>query len=334
MMRQIFSALFLIAAGLWLGASPAGANGCGGRNLLPDLPADQRALIDQAVAASPFAAGNHWRAEKPGSVIDVIGTLHLFDPRMDAIATRLTPLITAADLVFLEATDKEITALKRATASDPTLLVSTGPTLPERLSPEDWRLLSAEMSDRGIPPFMASKFRPWYVSMLLGVPPCAMPDMAAGAQGLDHLVGEIAKAADVPQQALEPYDTVFRIFADMTPEEEIEMIRLSLPQADKAEDTFATMQASYFSENHRELWEFSRISSLAEAQDPEKTAADFTRMETALLTERNQNWLAVIKDAAPGKSLVVAVGAAHLGGQTGLLNLLAQDGYSLTRAGF
>ncbi len=337
MMRH-FSLLFLaLAASLAMAlALPASARAapCGGRDLLPGLPAGQRAELDQAIAASPYPSGNHWRATKDGSTIDLVGTLHLFDPRMEAIVERLTPLIAAADAVYLEATEKEFAEIKAAMARDPAMLVTTGPTLPERLSAAEWQSLSAAMSERGIPPFMASRFRPWYVTMLLGIPPCAMAEYMNGGKGLDHLIGQTAKAEGVPTLALEPYDTVFRIFADLTPEDEIAMIRLSLAQATDAEDTFATMLTSYFSENHRALWEFSRLTALAGATDPQKAASDFARMEAAILTGRNRHWREVLARAAPGKTLVVAVGAAHLGGAQGLLNLLARDGYRLTREPF
>jgi len=333
MMRPFYLLLFALPVCLAL-TQPALAARCDGRDLLPDLPADQRAALDQAIAASPYPVGNHWRAVKGASTIDVIGTLHLYDPRMEPIADRLAPLIAAADTVYLEATEKEIAEIKDALARDPAMMVTSGPTLPERLSPAEWNLLSAEMSDRGVPPFMVSKFRPWYVTMLLGIPPCAMTDSLNGAEGLDHLIGAIAQEEGVPTLALEPFDTVFQVFSGMTPEDEIAMIRLSLSQATSAEDTFATMLTSYFNESHRELWEFSRLTALSEAEDREQTVREFAQMEAMLLTNRNQHWREVLAKAAPGKTLVVAVGAAHLGGEQGLLSLLAQDGYSLTREEF
>lgn len=336
MIQRRHSAIALtLAAGLLLAlAGPAAADSCQGRDLLPTLAPDQRATLDRALAESPFASGNHWRAEKAGSSIDVIGTLHLYDPRMEPVAARLRPLIAAADEVWQEATDREIAQVKDAMARDPSLMVTTGPTLPERLAPDEWQALSAEMSDRGIPPFMVSKFRPWYVTMLLGIPACAMADSLEGPTGLDQIIGRMATEEGTPTRALEPFDTVFRIFSTLTPEEEIDMVRLSLAQSDDAEDTFATMVESYFAENHRALWEFSRLSTLARAEDPARTAQDFARMESALLTGRNRDWAGVLRVAAPGKRLVVAVGAAHLGGKDGLLDLLEADGYSLVRAPF
>ena len=48
---------------------------------------------------------------------------------------------------------------------------SDGPTLPERLSPDEWDALSQAMSDRGTPGVITARMRPWYVALMLGVLP-------------------------------------------------------------------------------------------------------------------------------------------------------------------
>jgi len=49
-----------------------------------------------------------------------------------------------------------------------------------------------------------------------------------------------------------------------------------------------------------------------------------------LLYHRNQNWVAKLKDLFPGNSLMIAVGAGHLPGEKGLINLLRKEGYKVT----
>jgi hypothetical protein len=46
-----------------------------------------------------------------------------------------------------------------------------------------------------------------------------------------------------------------------------------------------------------------------------------------LLYNRNRNWVAKLKDLLPQKSLLVAVGAGHLPGEMGVINLLRKAGY-------
>ncbi|MEI6263658.1 MAG: TraB/GumN family protein [Sphingobacteriia bacterium] len=51
--------------------------------------------------------------------------------------------------------------------------------------------------------------------------------------------------------------------------------------------------------------------------------------EQELLVKRNQHWIPVITKAINQKSSFFAVGAGHLGGETGLLNLLKKEGYHI-----
>ncbi len=317
---------------LLLSTQPARAE-CRGDDLIAALAAGDRADLDAVAAGHAYADGNLWRATKPGSTVYVVGTLHLYDPRMDAMMQTIAPLIEAADLVLVEAGREEIAALQSAVAARPELLFRpTGPTLPEVLSKPEWQALSAELKARGIPPFLASKFQPWYVSMLLGLPACAMDQLQSASSGLDELIMRRAEAAGVPIRALEPYDTVFRIFADLSLEDQLDMIRVSLAAAQAADDQFATLIAAYFAGKHRLIWEFTRAQAAQlPGIDPAKLEQDFLLMERALLTGRNQSWMAVLQPAVEGADVVVAVGAAHLSGDLGVLNLLAKSGYELTR---
>ena len=49
-----------------------------------------------------------------------------------------------------------------------------------------------------------------------------------------------------------------------------------------------------------------------------------------LLYNRNRNWVAKLKTLLPSKALVIAVGAGHLPGEQGLINLLRKEGYNVT----
>jgi uncharacterized protein YbaP (TraB family) len=49
-----------------------------------------------------------------------------------------------------------------------------------------------------------------------------------------------------------------------------------------------------------------------------------------LLFNRNRNWVAKLKDLLPEKKLVIAVGAGHLPGENGVINLLRKAGYTVT----
>lgn len=328
--------LFALLVAICLFAAPLRA-GCTGENLLLGQTPAALARLEAELARQPYPSGNFWRATRPDpsggeQVLHLIGTYHLGDPRHDATMAAVAPLIASASAVLVEAGPDEETALKRAMATDPALLfITEGPSLLEQLETAEWQALAAAMKARGIPPFMAAKFKPWYVTMMLGIPPCAVNEVAK-LNGLDHRVRKAADAAGVPVRALEPYDTLLKIFGALTPEEQLAMIRATLPFEDRAADYAATLADAYFAEDSRRVWEFMRLQShSAPGYTPEAADAEYARMEEVLMSARNRNWLPVLEEAAARGPALAAFGALHLSGQDGVLHLLEQAGFTLTR---
>lgn len=325
-MRFVLSILFV----LW--TLPAFAQ-CRGENLLQSMPAADRAKLDALIAKHPYPTGNLWRAVKGDSTIHLMGTFHLSDPRFESYLKPLWPVVESADLILLEADRKAMEQLKTATLNDPTLLfIGDGPTLIDRLPPEEWDRVNTQMSARGIPGFLASKMQPWYVAMMLSIPPCAMAGIAA-QNGVDQRIMARAAAENIPTRALEAYDVVFSALGGDDAEDELDMVRLGLAGADEGDAMIATLTAAYLAGNHRAIWELSRSQAMeVQATTDLDGAKMFAEMEVKLLTERNINWMPVIMAAADETdNILVAVGAAHLSGTDGVLYLLEQAGYALTR---
>jgi uncharacterized protein YbaP (TraB family) len=61
-----------------------------------------------------------------------------------------------------------------------------------------------------------------------------------------------------------------------------------------------------------------------------KTDMGIGSFTDVLLYNRNRNWVAKLKNLMPEKSLLVAVGAGHLPGEKGVINLLRKAGYTVT----
>ena len=305
---------------------------CVGRNLIAALPAAEQSALRQTATAAPFAEGNLWRATRGAQTVHIIGTYHFEDPRHDATLAAVSPWIADATALLVEAGPAEEAALTERMARDPGVMtITTGPTLPDLLPPAEWQALTAAMNARGLPGFMAAKMQPWFLSMMLGIPACDMARAATG-RGLDQRLIDDATARGVPIRALEPYDTLFTLFADLTQDDQLSMIRSALAMEPQAADLSITLADAYFDQQSRLIWEFMRKLTLdAPDADPAQAARDLALMETALMTRRNQAWIPVISDAAAKGPVVVAFGALHLSGTQGVLNLLAGAGFTLER---
>lgn len=307
---------------------------CTGPNYFEQLDSDQRAALDQAAAALPYAEGLVWDATRDDQLITLVGTLHVYDPRLEQMFDMIRADVANADLVLLEATPDDQRALEAMLVDQPDMfLITDGPTLPDLLDDDTWALLSAAATERGVPGFMAAQMQPWYLTLILAIPPCAMQDLIAGREGLDGMIGTLAQENAVPVRALESITTLFDIFQSGSTDEQIDMLRLSLASPDMQQQMFVAMLDSYFSGQVGRLWEMSRLAATdTPGLDPELGSAVFAQMEESLLDQRNRDWMPVIAAAmAEHDSIVAAFGAAHLIGEQGVLQLLENDGWVLQR---
>lgn len=306
---------------------------CGGDSYIDQMSPAQYQQLQQDAAAIPYGNGTAWTATKDSKVITLVGTMHIHDPRL---VDTMRPLIKAtqtADLILLEATPVEEAALEASLVKHPEIFMNvTGPTLPEVLPEQTWLALSDALRARQIPPFLAAKFQPWYLMMTLAIPPCAMADIMAKKRGLDHIIMDEATAAGIPMQALEPFDTLFDIMQSGTPEEQIEMLTLSVGMEYDQQAVFVAMLDSYFDGEIGTLVAMNRIlAQNLPNVDPVEGLALTLEAEQEIIVNRNLAWMPVINNAVVAHDhIMIAVGAAHLPDENGIVALLAADGWTIT----
>ncbi|MGO4908580.1 TraB/GumN family protein [Pseudorhodobacter sp. W20_MBD10_FR17] len=319
-----------LALSLFFGATSARAQ-CVGENLIAALPAADQSALLAAAHAQPFATGNLWQATRGDEVLYLTGTFHLDDPRHDAVMAQLLPLLAQSKTLLVEAGPKEEAALQQKLASDPAEMMDTaGSGLKEALSDEDWQALTAALLQRGIPSSLAEKLRPWFVSMMLAIPPCAL-QMAAKGGGLDKRLILAATERDIPVAALEPFDTALGVFDGLSQEEQLLMIRNALQVEQNSEDFLTTTADAFFAGESRLIWEYSRyIANTLPGATPASTDADFAQSEKALMSDRNAAWIEHIEAALQNGPAFAAFGALHLSGETGVLELLKARGFTIT----
>ncbi len=312
-------------AGLFL-ALPALAT-CEGENLYEALSVEEKAALDARLADTPYPEGNLWRAERDGSTVHVVGTLHLADPRHEVMISRLEPVLDHTDLVILESSMETEAEMANLVMTRPDVAIITeGPSLIEQLGDEDWNRLKPLLLARGVPPFIAAKMQPWLVAMTLAIPACAIQHMAEGALGLDGQIEKLAQRQGIDLATLDVLEDVLNMLATASPDEQLSLLRASIMPEEDVNDMHTTLNALYFDGRHRLLMEISR--ALSEEMGEED---GFRIMEDDLLKGRNEKWAPKIADLVDGKDAILAVGAAHLSGETGVLKQLENLGYNLTR---
>ena len=152
---------FLMLAALATFAAPVAAQ-CTGASYLDRMGDAQRAELAASVAEMPYAEGLTYFATRGDDRLTIVGTMHIYDARLEIIRTRVSADVRSADLVLLEATSAEEQQLKDMITANPGLIfIVDGPTLPELLEEEVWQQLLQAASERNIPCFIAAKMQPW-----------------------------------------------------------------------------------------------------------------------------------------------------------------------------
>lgn len=310
---------------------------CIGESFMTMLSAEDQAELEHMADETRFGSGLIWTAEKDGKTITFVGTLHLPDARHDFIIARLSPVLNVVDMLLVEATLEDQAAMQAYMGSHPEVMTITdGPTLPERLEPHLWAEIAEAAAARQIPGFMAAKMQPWFLSLSLAIPPCAMASIASGDPGLDVMVMQEAEKRGMPIAPLEDWQTLFALLSGGTFEEQMDALQLALINPEIQDALVTSMQDLYFLEETAKTWHLSRfIPPFLPADVAETFTQDFDQMEEQLLNDRNLAWIPVIEDAAARNiHIMVAFGAAHLIGDRGVLALMEDNGWVLTRLEF
>jgi uncharacterized protein YbaP (TraB family) len=115
-------------------------------------------------------------------------------------------------------------------------------------------------------------------------------------------------------ETLEEQIAVFDAIPDST---EITNLQNMVKDFDKQVDEFKKLIALYKTQDVDSMYRFTN-------QSPELMGA-----ENELLVKRNNNWIPVMKTNMEKTSCFFAVGAAHLGGDIGVIALLRKQGYTV-----
>ncbi len=185
------------------------------------------------------------------------------------------------------------------------------------------------MGKRGFPGPFASQLKPSWAAMMLGFSPCEVKSGALEGRGIDERIGQFAEILGKPVYSIEDYRTVMHLLDDLPQEQQLEMIRLFLEWPGNPEDLSYTVRQGYLSQKMALVWAYTEWMS-----EQDGTKEIFAEFERRLLTERNESWVALLNDTDLVSPVFIAVGAAHLPGENGLLNLLAKDGFEVSRLPF
>ncbi|MBO9100116.1 MULTISPECIES: TraB/GumN family protein [unclassified Rhizobium] len=307
---------------------------CGGRNLLAELQKNDPAKYASFLADGDKVANGHsifWKIEKPGVKTSwLLGTMHVTDPRVLVMPKGAAEADAKADTIIVES--DEILDEKKATmailARPDLTMLANGATINSLLPPADAAKLEAGLAKRGITLGAVSHMQPWMISSVVALPSCELSRKAKGAQFLDQKIANDAAAAGKQVKGLETLVEQLQAMADLPAAFHLKSLIETLQLGDKMNDVVETMTDLYLSGNAGATMAMLKVVT-PDGEDTDSDG-DYATFEQRIILDRNK---VMAERAAPilaNGNVFMAVGALHLSGEQGLVELFRKQGFTLT----
>jgi uncharacterized protein YbaP (TraB family) len=308
MTRRISRLAGALAAGLaWLGAMAA-----------PALAERDFASLE----ADPAI----WRIASAGGDVYLFGTVHVLPPELNWRTDVIEAALTGSDRIYFEVDALSPEAEAEMMALIPQLgFNAPGVTLSSLISDTAQANLARMAEQLGAPPGALEgsldPLQPWLAGLTVAV----LQMQAAGfdpESGVERRLQAAGEEAGASFGYFETIEQQLRFFADMPLETQITDFEVGLAQALDVPDLLDRMV---------QAWAVGDTDSLDDIMNDAMRDASADLYEV-LIVQRNENWIPLIEEIlGSGESAFIAVGAGHVTGPQGVVNLLQARGHTVER---
>ncbi|HTO31367.1 MAG TPA: TraB/GumN family protein [Pararhizobium sp.] len=331
---HVLFAVSLIATLLSISPAHAASDGsCGGKDLIAEMQTSdpvRYAGLQKEAAAIPNGKGTFWKIEKAGVPTSyLLGTMHVTDPRVLAMPKGAAAAYETSKTVIVES--DEVVDDRKAAATmmmQPQLMMLTdGKSIKDFLKPEEEQKLAEGLKERGIPLAAVSRMKPWMISSFVALPACEMSRKAAGASFLDKKLAEDAIKQGKTLKGLETMVEQLQAMDSLPIQFHLQALIETLELGDIVADVMKTTTDLYLAQEIGMIMPLMKSVSEEKSQSADDGYADF---EQRIVTDRNRTMATRARPILDQGAVFMAVGALHLPGKDGLIELLRKDGFTIT----
>jgi uncharacterized protein YbaP (TraB family) len=245
----------------------------------------------------------------------LVGTMHTEDPRVMALVEDLEPLIERVDVVAIELLPDAVSMVAVGAAT----LLSGDNSLRDILGTQRFRAAARLASRRGIGPAMLDRLKPWAAAVMLG-----MPEARSG-QFFDAAIYLEGMAQGKRLVGIETVAEQVGVFERLPLADQAAMLDQVVKNADNLPQQYEALTEAYL------RGDLARLEQLSREQFADLPAGVAEWFQRALIDERNARMVARIEPLMREAPALVAVGALHLAGDTGLVQQLRRCGFTVRR---
>jgi uncharacterized protein YbaP (TraB family) len=259
-----------------------------------------------------------WEVETASARVFLLGSLHVLKSSAYPLAPDIERAYAASQRLVFET---DLGAMM-----EPAILAKMmelgvypqGQDLFQNISGAARKNLEKKLQDLGLPPSRFSRFRPWFIALTLTT--LELQRLGFDPRfGIDLHFHTKAQGDEKALGYLESVDYQLNLLAKMNTRDQTSFLTQTLKDLDVSAQLADDMMTA---------WQNGKADDLHDLLF--KSFEDHPGIEDRLLTRRNQEWLPQIeKMLKTPETTMVIVGAGHLIGPHGLVELLRQKGYAV-----
>lgn len=274
-------------------------------------------------AVEPLVNGNGvlWRVERDGVEPSwVLGTMHVSDRRVTTLRKPLVEVLTKVDSLSLEL----ILHDRLLDDDNEAWKLTDGRRLRDIIGKRMFNQIVGRLGVSGEGVKRLDQLKPWAVANFFGPESPEVMRRNSGMIFLDQLIQLIAAERGARVFALETPKEQLDAFDGMPMRLQVDMLRHAMRRTKRNKYQFERMVNLYLKSD------VEAILGLAAGEKME--IPEFSRvLSKRMLDQRNKRMVERMAARLSEGNALIAVGAAHLPGRDGVLNLLAEKGYTLAR---
>jgi len=276
------------------------------------------ALMATSLATGAMAKSCLWKVTSENGTLYLQGSVHVLKADSYPLAPAIEQAYAESKALVLEVDMKEMTSPETQQRIMEKAMLPGTETLQQVLDEDTHQKLGTACTQAGLPIAALEKFKPWFATMTLTL--VRLQKMGFDAQyGLDTYFFDKAAADGKKVLGLESVDFQIDLLESLTKENPNDFVMRALADLAVIEEDVASLEKA---------WESGDIDALSTLIS--KSFEGYPYFHQTFVLDRNKRWFETLNGLlkAPETHMVV-VGAGHLSGKGGLLELLEQKGYTL-----
>lgn len=277
-------------------------------------------LVLCAVVRADTAQHYLWELHGRHNTVYLLGSIHVLRPTDYPLPAAVLGAYGSAKALVMEVSPEELDSQQLQTDLLAGAQLSDGKSLPQVLGAQRYERASALAHDVGVELNLFDNFAPWFAAEAISQLQLAQLGFQP-TSGVDMYLAGLARKDGKPVAGLETVHDQLALFQALSLEEQTEYLLASLEDArDLPTEVNAMVHA--WQQGDTAWFEEHMKSDLG--NDP--------KLYESFLLSRNRKWVPKIEALlGEDKNYLVIVGAAHLTGRGGVIELLKKDGIGATQ---